>query len=687
MSWLGRSLGRSLGLFAGVAPLVGLVAVPLSWACTPLPEEGADAGDAGPRDTPPDTRFDEGPVRAVWVLPRTGATSGFFDLPWPTDLRLTAAGTPDLTGFPNPRFVDLLSEYFEAIEREQVGYATNGAVYFRFSRSVDVASLPADAEASRAPSASVFLIDVDPESPDRGTRHPCVVDYEDRVTLFWPGETVSIRPVHGFPLAANRMYAAVVTRDVVPREGGTYARDIDFEALLGTGGDADVMAARAIYQPALDGLVASGVSLDDVLSLAVFTTEDPTALGFAIRDWLRDETTPHVVPDAIEASWAAGTGARGVIEVDGRYGPVPVFQDGVIPYTTEGGRIALGPDGAPVVASTFEARFAITIPSGVPMPPGGFPLVLYSHGTGGDYRSFISDGTAQQLAMEGYAVMGIDQIHHGERNPTELGPEILFFNLNNPDAVRYNTLESAIDIVQQARAAARFVVPDFVAVEGGPVRFDPERFYFFGHSQGGLVGPLFLGIDDSVRGGVVSAGGAIIAYALLEKEEPISIPGVVRAVLNLGAGDPATVFANEGFDFDHPVISLLQGWIEPSDPVNYGPYALAHPREGFAPKHILSTEGLRDAYVSPGSIEALALSMRVPLVEPVSRPVPGYSLLGLPVMGPSVSLNVAGGLATAGLLQFPEDGHFAVFDNATAKARIRGFFASLRTDTPTIPAP
>jgi hypothetical protein len=94
-----------------------------------------------------------------------------------------------------------------------------------------------------------------------------------------------------------------------------------------------------------------------------------------------------------------------------------------------------------------------------------------------------------------------------------------------------------------------------------------------------------------------------------------------------------------------------------------------------------------DDFVSPGSIEALAVSMRVPLLEPVSRPVPTYALLGIPTMGPSVSLNVADGMATAGLLQFPMDGHFAVFRNTSAKARIRGFFASFNRGTPTIPAP
>lgn len=672
-----RALGLALAL---LAPPLAL----LSSAC--VPNDVPDAGDAPTLDASPrDAWVDPGPVRAVFVVPRTGTSSGFFDMPWPSDHRLGPSGTPDLTGFPNPRFVDLLDDYVAAIETRQRGYSTNGAAYFRFSRSVDLGSVPADAAATTTAGATVFLMDVDPDSPERGRRHPCLVEYEDRQTLFWPGSTLTIRPVPGIPLAGGRTYAAVVLRGVTPAEGGTYARDEDFEAVMGTGGDADVAAVRAHLTPALEVLDAESVSRDDVLSIAVFTTQDPTEIAFAVRDWLRDETTPHAEPTF--SGWAAGPGGRGIVEVTGRY-TAPIFQEGELPYVETGGAIELGADGTPTVHGTYEARFSLTVPSGSTVPPEGYPLVLYSHGTGGNYRSFIDDGTAALLAMEGYAVMGIDQIHHGARNPTELGAEILFFNIQNPDAVRFNTMESALDIVQQARAARAMAVPDIVGgIMGGPVRIDPDRLYFFGHSQGGLVGPLFLGMDDSVDGGVVSAGGGLIAYALLEKEEPLSIPDVVRAALNLGAGDTDTVFAAEGFDFDHPVITLLQGWIDPSDPVNYGAYAFDAPRPGFAPKSILSTEGLMDAYVSPGSIEALAISMRVPLLEPVARPVPAYALLGIPTMGPAVSLNVAEGTATAGLLQFPMQGHFAVFRDDSAKARIRGFFASFGTGTPAIPAP
>ena len=44
------------------------------------------------------------------------------------------------------------------------------------------------------------------------------------------------------------------------------------------------------------------------------------------------------------------------------------------------------------------------------MPTDGYPIVLYAHGTTGDYRSYVFNGWAQTLTDNCIAVMGVDQI-------------------------------------------------------------------------------------------------------------------------------------------------------------------------------------------------------------------------------------------------------------------------------------
>lgn len=654
--------------------LVSLLPV-LLFACDE-PGTAPDAGtgspttDAGPPRCAPEPT---GTPRAVFTLPRTG-DEPFFDLPFPSDLRRTPEGTIDVRRFPNPRSNGLVRRYVDIMSRTLDGFATNGAVYLRLSHPVDPSTLPATPEASLEGGASAFLVDVDPDSPDRGARHPVVVHYQDCETRYWPAHTVAMRPVYGLPLASARRYAAVLTDGVHSADNAGYGRDADFEALIAGGGDADVAAAREVYGDVFEVLGQSGVAMERVIAVTVFTTQDAIGETIAIRDWMVDA---YPAPSVTEGSLTVAQTNATFTEVRGLYGPVPIFQAGEVPYQSEGGAIVLDASGAPTVHGEYDARFALTIPT-TEMPADGFPIAIYAHGTGGDYRSFVHDETAQRLARLGIAAMGVDQIHHGTRNPTSTDPALLFFNFTNPDAGRDNNRQSALDVVQQARLLPALTVPSAL-LEGADenVRFDPSQVYFVGHSQGGLNGPLYLGIDDSARGAVLSAASGVLTPTLIHKVEPLEIPSIVRGLLGLPGATWQDAFALEGFTVEHPIATLLQTWVEASDTTNYAHLIALSPRPGFAPKSVLMTEGLLDAYAPPDSIEALAGAMGAPLLEPVHRPVPALSLRGLSPAAPPASGNVAEGLATMGLLQFPEDGHFAFQQNPAAAAQALAFLASL----------
>src|SRR5215475_15360941 len=68
-------------------------------------------------------------------------------------------------------------------------------------------------------------------------------------------------------------------------------------------------------------------------------------------------------------------------------------------------------------------------------PPTGWPICIYAHGTGGDWESFVDDGTGLRLALQGIATISTDQVLHGPRNPGG-DPETAFFNFGNPYAGR-----------------------------------------------------------------------------------------------------------------------------------------------------------------------------------------------------------------------------------------------------------
>ncbi len=112
------------------------------------------------------------------------------------------------------------------------------------------------------------------------------------------------------------------------------------------------------------------------------------------------------------------------------------------PYARDGGAIEVDSSGDPVIQRMEALRFAVSVPRGT-MPAAGWPIVLYAHGTGGDYRSFIDNETALVLAAQGLAVISIDQPLHGTRAPPGSATEDAFFNYQNPIAGRDHVRQHA----------------------------------------------------------------------------------------------------------------------------------------------------------------------------------------------------------------------------------------------------
>lgn len=622
----------------------------------------------------------------------------FFEHPFPSDLRREADGTVRFVGWPNPFENSLIRQYIASTDRLLDGFSPATPIYVRFKGAIDPALLPADPPAATAPDATVQLVDVDPASPDRGARHLVQVHWQEAAeeSSYWQPNTLAVMPMLGRPLRPKTRYALVVTKRLRAAGGGALAPSADLEQVLGLAPATDrTQKTKELFAPALAELGAAGVAATDIAHLTVFTTNDPTAEVFAIADEVKSS-----FPAPSARDWAA-KGTSGEYDVyEGTYGPSPNYQAGTIPYSkpVDGGGFAFE-GGKPKLQGTFDLRFALTVPNQdkCPVPAAGYPVVLYAHGTGGDYRSFIGDGTARSLAQRCLASMGVDQIFHGTRPgaPTEDDPQreariqLLFFNFDNPIAARTNNRQSAIDVVQQARlfTDGHAKVPASVSRTGAEIAFDPSKILFFGHSQGGLNGPVFLAASDLARGGVLSGAGSMLVVALLEKTQPIDVSSVVRVLL--GLSDPER---GKELNVFHPALALAQTLVDSTDPIHYGAFITTAPRPGFAPKSVLQTEGIAadgtgDTYSPPHGIEALAVSMSLPRIAPGTWPIAEAAWAGLPdlTVGPDgVRGNLAGGRATGALAQFAptrgDDGHFVVFDLPEARAQAATFCRDLADD-------
>jgi hypothetical protein len=574
----------------------------------------------------------------------------FFDRPWPSDERLLN-GRVDMYGFPHQGETSLLTAYVEAATGLE-GWATNGPIFVRFDGPIDVGLLPS-AEDSRRGDSPVLLLDVDPHSPNRGAALPLEFSWTEEHTWFQPDDFLAIHPVWGFPLRPATQYALVLRSPLV-RAG---AMPEGWEALPG-------------WEPMLDVLRARGVEAEDVAAAVRFTTQDPIA---EMRRMARalDGEIGHPALDA-DVTW-----------VDQRDGydlyvgevVVPVWQHGERPYREQGGEFRFDESGAPVLASWERVGYSLTVPSRVDQPQGGWPLVLYSHGTGGDQFSFCGgypDDEGSVMARQGVAMFGISQPLHGDRATPDTSAELDSFNFSNPDAGRTNFRQGALDQVYLARLLTESPLT-FLGDDGARIPIDASSVAYFGHSQGGLVGALagpWMSRFIVAQGFSGTGGGLSLTLEL--RKDPFDIAQVMGDLLAFDEGETADPF--------HPVVAMVQMLVEVTDPVNYAPYWFAEQGDGAArPVPTLLTEGLLDAATPSLATEALAAAGRAPLVgEPATDPL-GLALRGIEGVDLPSSLDAvdwAGEPITAGLAQFADDDHYAIYDNEDAKRLYRDFLES-----------
>lgn len=588
------------------------------------------------------------------------AARDFFRLPFPNDLRL-ANGTIDLSEFPRPQSGSLVQEIIDIVDESVTGAGTGAGIYFRFSGAIDPASLPKDASASIDAGAAAFVVDVTPGSPTYGKRTPVLLRFvAERYDYIGPN-WLCLLPLPGFPLRERTTYAAILTDGIKAQGGDPVRRAPELDGAL----------RLSAYAP-LDAWLTTQPALK-VTNATVFTTLDATGIMFKLRAAVHAQAPAPTLDNLTYA----GEDKPGIDDLYEGSFQSPNFQEGDPPYLTlgSGGQIRQIPpmpatNGEPRVVRMESLRVALTMPKG-PMPQSGWPLVLYAHGTGGSYKSFVRDGSGAQAAeIAGMAMAGIDQVLHGPRDPTGSDAATTFFNFINIVAAHDNPKQGALDGFQLVRLVKAVNIAR-APTTGVPIKFDPDRIYFKGHSQGGLTGALFLAAEPDVKAAVLSGAGAVLTLSLLHKLEPVSIPKLVAGLFS----DPVDAY--------HPVLNLVQTYFEDSDPSNYGRYYFKEPAPGMALKSIYLSLGIVDQYTPVPSIKAFALAMGVQPVEPLLEPIAGLDLAGLAWAKAPVEGNVAGGLATGVVLEYPQagarDGHFVIFDVPAAIRQSNRFLATHRS--------
>jgi hypothetical protein len=612
------------------------------------------------------------------------AANDFYGMPFPSDLRLDGVGI-GLAGFPNPMNSTLLQQYVAALHDSVRGFGTNAPMYVGFSAAIDPSTLPTDPVKTLRADSPVQVIDIDAGAGTAGIRIPVLFHWYPTKTLFLAANTLAIRPVPGTPLLSNHKYALVITSALKDAAGAPVVADALTRVVLGRWDPVDA-DDRAIgtTQPFLRWAHSAQFDVDAVEMVSVFTTQDASGTMALARTAVRASPVPAIS----NLSYLHDTNSTHVFT--GKFS-VPNFQAGTPPYLSSGGNFVFDAQGFPIAQRTEQVRFALTVPKGTP-PAAGWPIVIYAHGTGGSYLSFSQEGAndgaahdamADAAAKQGLASLCMDQVLHGPRNPScdETSPDYEtcvgtgFFNFFNPYAGRDNARQGGVDDFQLVRLAHELTIPATVDPEGLVPTLDPGHIVFLGHSQGSLTGAPFVAAESELKGAAFSGAGGLLTLTILERTNPIDFKTLAEQILGISGVESLDIF--------HPVLALVQTFIEPADTINYALAAQQQPLFSDY-RDVLLIEGMHDTEVPQDSAEALGAAALLPIgVADGGAPQhagPGFIAAGLGTVTLPVHDNVqlVGGQRTGVMLQFggPNDDHFTMFDNPVANCQVMSFLKS-----------
>ncbi len=685
----------------------------------------------------PDLEEQSLPFQARNAVPRQGSSLDFYSTPFPNDAWRDAAGKLNISKHPRsgPGLIglDVGGAVIDGLNAEMDGFSTAPTLYVRFTRELDPASL-----VPSGPQQNVFLVDLDAGVINGGELHPLTWKFQPKRNKYICANWLALHPLWSRTLTSKHTYGLVIMdtaraklavgqdpKTAVPVQGD------DLVALLGDAKPADATVAAVWDKQAKlrKWLDAKKLARGKVIAATSFTTADPTrvlanfrAAVMAVKDPPTIVGTPFVCGGANKGKKSPCIDLAFAAQKPGKPDPrdcpanadnasfteihfkikMPVWQAGKRPYLEGGGGIALSGTNAPQLQGTEDVCAAIAIPKGKAMPAGGWPLLIFGHGTGGSLRSGPSDmGDALAKLTDGgaplaVALLSTDQPMHGDRRGLPLDPGPLFYNFANPPAAKGNVYQGAADnfaLVRFAKGPLNGATLSSV----GKFQVNGNKIAYMGHSQGGTTGPMWLpfahdgkGNKDTL-GAVFSGTGGSLVYSLLNKKSPED--ATVGIKLAMQEGD---------LDEWHPMLALMQHYFDESDPLSVA--HLYYKKPLGPPQHVLHTFGQGDTYTPPQTSRVFAAATGGLMLKP-SDAGPWYDPAGdLSMVQADHKADVSGNL-TIGAVKVTGvtvqhlndkaqstngaayDGHFVAFKDKVCSAQVARFLATMfNGKVPVVPA-
>ena len=524
------------------------------------------------------------------------------------------------------------------------GFSGYGGISVELTRYTDASIAPQTAEASIADDSLVWVIDIDENSPDAGTRYMMfasvkeALDFDENYeATVYKYTYLYLRPAN--PLPEQRKYAVVLRKGWTDTDGNELGPSEDFQIVADMADPADdrvnrdlLLAERDRMAPVLTRIEElTDTTRDEWIVAFDFTTMTTTHNVFYAEEGFRNGTIQAVDPNLDpnddgqpdfytnqeyrDQPWpnlssqlsdpSVGKVLRMTLELPWFLQPNDT-EDSLIQNS-----IVQDENGDPTQTGSIEVPVVIVFPADTAKQP--YPVVINQHGLSSskEGQSSLTD----EWTKEGWAVVYMDFIYHGERSPGSTSLPMEFINVAYPLQAAGSFQQSQIDLHRLIDVLHNWDYDIWPEGGDGVPDLDTDHIMYFGMSLGSIVGAPVVAASPWVKCGVLDVGGAgLIDY--------------VSSYLE----DYGMTFVWPEFELNQ-FSNVAQNLLYPGDGIGYLQYYRNPRSEDFPVKSVLAIESINDETVPNPVTENMIRSGGFQLIKPVVRNVSLVEEVDAPAYG------------------------------------------------------
>jgi hypothetical protein len=432
-----------------------------------------------------------------------------------------------------------------------------------------------------------------------------------------------IRPV--VRLESSTRYIVAI-RHVVDASDNELPPSKAFKALRdGTAhDDPSIENRRELYGDIFARLDEAGVKISDLQmawDVTIASRENITAWMLHIRDKALENLGPdgpsYTIDqtcdgsdDCSKADRKPSTSTR--LRIEGKV-TVPLFLD----KPDAGGKFVFGSDGMPTQNGTAEFPFVVLIPFSAAQGTPGIP-VQNGHGLFGSRNQVTGFADAGNEAN--WVLAATDFIGMASDDPTFIISVIQGGDIGAFRAVPDRMCQGFLNMMYVTRMLRGAFAKDPAVQFNGQSAIDTSTSYYFGGSEGGILGATFMAVTpDILRGGLEVAGQPY--NLLLNRSIDYDIYGALIKAAYPNALD------------DQLLLAAVQMLWDRGEPSGYSKYIKSDPLPGTPSHEVLLQLSLGDHQVSTLGGHIMARAIGTPSLKPAIRPIFGIEEVDAPHQG------------------------------------------------------